>query len=134
MDYRGAAQVIAAHEQPSDGIAFQVSDQNHYQVDTSVPYYLRGKPMPKPVFQARSQAQSGTLQPVECASQARCRAGLAGTRRLWVVYVNHLVQGSYRNPLLAVTADEAAALRTAGYRIAALYPKDGITVALLVTS
>ena len=134
VDYRGAAQVIAAHEQPSDGIAFQVSDQNHYQVDTSVAYYLRGKPMPKPVFQARSQAQSGTLQPVECASQARCRAGLAGTRRLWVVYVNHLVQGSYRNPLLAVTADEAAALRTAGYRIAALYPKDGITVALLVTS
>jgi mannosyltransferase len=134
VDYRGAAQVIAAHEQPSDGIAFQVSDQNHYQVDTSVAYYLRGKPMPKPVFQARSQAQSGTLQPVECASQARCRAGLAGTRRLWVVYVNHLVQGSYRNPLLAVTADEAAALRTAGYRIAALYPKDGITVALLVMS
>ena len=51
-----------------------------------------------------------------------------------MVYVNHLVQGSYRNPLLAVTAEEAAALRTAGYRIAALYPKDGITVALLVTS
>jgi mannosyltransferase len=133
VDYRAAAQVIAAHEQPADGIVFQVSDDNHYQVDTGVAYYLRGKPMPKPVLQGSSPAQAGTLQPVECASQARCLADLAGTSRLWVVYVNHLVQ-SYRNPLLAVTADEAAALRTAGYRIAALYPEDGITVALLVTS
>lgn len=129
VDYPGAAAVIAAHQLPGDGIVFQVSDHNHYQVDTSVGYYLRGKPEPRPVFQARTQAQAGGLQPVQCAQPARC---LAGTPRLWVVYVNHLVEGSYLNPLAGIPADEAAVLRQAGYRTQTLYKLDGITVALLV--
>jgi mannosyltransferase len=130
-DYQGAAAVIAAHQRPGDGIVFQVSDQNHYQVDTAVAYYLSGKPMPRPVFQAKTPAQAATLQPVECADPARCLA-LAGTPRLWVVYVNHLVAGSYLDPFSAIPADEAAVLRAARYQVQARYEEDGITVALLV--
>lgn len=130
VDYPGASAVIAAHERPGDGIVFQVSDHNHYQVDTSVGYYLRGKPMPDPVFQAKTQAQAGSLQPVGCADPARC---LAGTPRLWVVYVNHLVQGSSQDPFLAIPPDEAAVLRAAGYRTQARYQEEGITVALMVS-
>jgi len=129
VDYTAAAAVIAANQRPGDGIVFQVADHNHYQVDSSVAYYLRGKPQPKPVFQAKTQAQAGRLQPTLCAQAASC---LSGTPRLWVVYVNHLPQGTYRNPFAAIPADEATVLRQAGYRTQALYKKDGITVALLV--
>jgi mannosyltransferase len=130
-DYQGAAEVIAAYERPGDGIVFQVSDKNHYQVNTSVAYYLRGKPVPRPVFQARTPAQAGSLQPVECTRPARC---MTGTPRLWVVYVNHLVSGSYTDPLSAIPPDEAAVLRAARYQTRNLYTEDGITVALMVPS
>src|SRR5450756_645339 len=128
VDYQGAAEVIAAHERRGDGIVYQVSDHNHYQVDTSVAYYLRVKAKSTPVFQAKTQAQAGTLQPVECDGPARC---LAGTHRLWVVYVNHLVLGSYLDPFLAMPPAEAAVLRERGYHVRALYKEDGITVALM---
>jgi mannosyltransferase len=129
VDYPGAAAVIAAHQRPGDGIVFQISNRNHYQVDTSVAYYLRGKPQPKPVFQAKTQAEAGRLQPVECARPASC---LSGTPRLWVVWINKLPQGTYLTPLAAIPSSEAAVLRQAGYRTQALYKLDGITVALLV--
>jgi mannosyltransferase len=129
VDYPGAVAVIAAHQRPGDGIVFQVSNHNHYQVDTSVAYYLRGKPQPRPVFQAKTQAQAGRLQPVECADPASC---LSGTPRLWVVWINKLPQGTFRTPFAAIPSDEAAALRQAGYRTQALYKLEGITVALLV--
>lgn len=130
VDYPAAAAVIAARERPGDGIVFQVGDDNHYEVDASIAYYLRGKPMPRPVFQAKTPAQAGSLQPVECSDPARC---LAGTPRLWVVYVNRLPQGTYRSPFAAIPADEAAVLRAARYRTQALYREAGITVALLVS-
>ena len=129
VDYPAAAAVIAANQRPGDGIVFQVNDHNHYQVDSSVAYYLRGKPQPKPVFQAKTQAQAARLQPGLCARPASC---LSGTPRLWVVYVNWLPQGTYRDPFAAIPADEATVLRQAGYRIQALYKETGITVALLV--
>jgi mannosyltransferase len=130
VDYQGAAEVIAARERPGDGIVFQISDHNHYQVDTSVAYYLGGKPMPRPVFQAETPAQAGSLQPVECQQPARC---FAGTPRLWLVYVDHLVVGSSLNPFLAIPPDEAAVLHNAGYRISARYQEDGISVVLMVS-
>jgi mannosyltransferase len=129
VDYVAAAAVIAAKQRPGDGIVFQVNDFNHYQVDTSVAYFLRGKPQPKPVFQAKTQAQAGRLQPGLCDQPASC---LSGTPRLWVVYVNWLPQGTYRDPFAAIPADEAAVLRQAGYRTQAQYKENGITVALLV--
>ena len=129
VDYAGAANVLAGRQRPGDGIVYQVSDDNHYQVDMSVAYYLRGKPIPRPVFQSKTPAQANSLQPVECAQPASC---LTGTPRLWVVYVNHLVNaGSIRDPFAAIPPDEAAVLHAAGYQTQDLYAKDGITVALL---
>ena len=77
VDYQAAAAVIAANERPGDGIVYQVSDSNHYQVDTSIAYYLRGKPMPTPVFQAQTQVQANSLQPVECTDPSACIIGNA---------------------------------------------------------
>jgi mannosyltransferase len=131
VDYAGAANVLAQHQQPGDGIVYQVSDDNHYQVNMSVAYYLRGKPMPRPVFQSKTPAQADSLQPVECAKPANC---LTGTPRLWVVYVNHLVSGNVRDPFAAIPPDEAAALKADGYQTRELFAKDGITVALLTAT
>jgi mannosyltransferase len=131
-DYLGAANVIAAHERPGDGIVFQVSDDNHWMVDNGVDYYLRleRRPIPKDVFLAKTPAQAGGLQPVECAHPAQC---LRGEPRLWLVYVNHLVpKGRYRDPYAAIGPGRAAVLRARQYTTQRLYEQDGITVALLV--
>jgi mannosyltransferase len=127
IDYVGAVGVIAAHQRPGDGIVYQVGDQDRYQIDTSVDYYLRGK-APRPVFQTKTQAQADNLQPDLCADPARC---LQGTPRIWVVFVNRLPDGTYKDPFTAIPAKEAAVLRAAGYQTQDLYREDGITVALL---
>jgi mannosyltransferase len=131
-DYAGAANVIAANELPGDGIVFQVSDHNHWMVDNGVDYYLRleHRPIPVDVFLAKTPAQAGGLQPVECADPARC---LRGEPRLWLVYVNHLVPGGrYRDPYAAIGPGQAAVLRARHYVTARRYEEDGITVALML--
>ncbi len=125
VDYKAAAEVIEAYAKPGDVIAYEVDDQNHYQVDTALDYYLRGKKnMPAPVFQAETQVQSGTLQPVQCVDPAAC---LSGTPRIWVVYVDHLDS----NPYSAIPWNEAALLGILGYQTQVQYQENGITVALL---
>jgi mannosyltransferase len=131
-DYVAAANVIAAHERPADGIVFQVSDANHWMVDNGVDYYLRleGRPVPPAQFQAKTAAQAGSFQPVECADLAQC---LPGEPRLWLVYVNHLVaNGRYRDPYAAIGPGRVAVLRARHYAIAHIYEEDGITVVLLL--
>lgn len=130
VDYPAAAAVIAAHERPGDGIIYQDGDDNHYQVDTAIAYYLRGKPIPDAVFQAESPAQADTLQPVDCADPSRC---LSGTPRLWVVYVDRLTPDP-SNPLSAIPGPEASYLALLGYQTAARYQEDGITVGLLTVT
>ena len=84
VDYKAAAAVIAANERPGDAIAFQTSDENHYQVDTAMEYYL-GSKLPTPVFQAQTQVQANSLQPIECVDPSRLHNGdaayLGGLRR-----------------------------------------------------
>jgi mannosyltransferase len=132
VDYVGAANVIAAHSKPGDGIIFQVSDDNHWMVDNGVEYYLRleHQPTPPVVFQAKTQAQADGFQPVECADPAQC---LHGTPRLWLVYINHLVRnGRYRDPYAAIAPGRAAVLQARHYTISRVYEADGITLALLL--
>lgn len=129
IDYTGAAGVIAADERPGDGIVYQVSDENRYEIDMAIAYYLRGKPAPRPVFQVGTPVRADSLKPVETADPRRA---LAGFPRLWVVFVNRLPEGTYTDPFKAIPEDEAAALRAAGYTTRSLYKKAGITVALLV--
>jgi mannosyltransferase len=124
VDYQAAAAVIEAHARPGDGIIFQTSDENHYQVDTSIAYYLRGKFTPTPVFQAQTQVESNSLQPVECGDPTEC---ITGTPRIWVVFVDHLAA----DPFSALTYSQAALLETLGYQTQTLYQENGMTVALL---
>jgi mannosyltransferase len=125
VDYQAAAAVIAANAKPGDDIIYQDSDQNHYQVDTAMNYYLRGKPnMPKPVFQAYSQVQTNSLQPIDCNDPSMCLTGLP---RVWVVYVPHLAG----DPFTAMTWAENSYLSVKGYQAATFYYGNGITVALL---
>jgi len=124
VDYQAAATVVAANARPGDGIVYQVSDQNHYQVDTSIAYYLRGKSIPTPVFQAQSQVQANNLQPVECIDPSAC---ITGTPRIWVVYVNHLAP----DPFSALTYPQESFLQTLGYLTQRSWQENGITVALL---
>jgi mannosyltransferase len=96
-------------------------------VDTALDYSLRGKKdMPAAVFQAESQVQSNSLQPVQCVDPAAC---ITGTPRIWVVYVDHLAS----DPFSAVPWNEAALLGILGYQAQAQYQENGITVALLTT-
>jgi mannosyltransferase len=127
VDYRAAAAVIAADQRHGDGIIYQVSDANHYQVDTAIAYYLRGQPMPKAVFQAETPIQADALQPVECVAPSSC---LVGTPRLWVVYVDRLARNP-RDPLSGMPWIDGPYLTRLGYKTQALYQEDGITVALL---
>jgi mannosyltransferase len=127
VDYRAAAAVIAANQRPGDGIVYQVDDQNHYEVDAAIGYYLRGRPIPKAVFQAETPAQADALQPVECASPSTC---LTGTPRIWLVYVDRLTRNA-SNPFTAIPGNEESYLESRGYLTQTLYQEDGITVALL---
>jgi mannosyltransferase len=124
VDYKAAAAVIAANARPGDGIIYQTSDSNHYQVDTSIAYYLRGKFTPTPVFQAQSQVESNSLQPLECGDPSQC---IQGTPRIWVVFVDHLAP----DPFSALTYSQRAWLDLNGYQTQTLYQENGMTVALL---
>ena len=123
VDYQAAAAVIKANARPGDGIVYEVGDQNHYQIDTSIAYYLRGS-APAPVFQAQSQVEANNLQPVECVDPSAC---ITGTPRIWVVYVNHLAP----DPFSALPYPEEAFLQTLGYLAQTTWSENGITVALL---
>jgi mannosyltransferase len=129
VDYQAAAAVIAANERPGDGIVYETGDQNHYQVDTAMAYYLRGK-LPTAVFQAQTQVEANSLQPNDCQDPAPC---ITGTPRLWVVYVNHLAPDPFS--ALPTTGpynvSEGGYLQTLGYQVQTTWQENGITVALL---
>ena len=124
VDYQAAAAVLEANQRPGDTIAYEVDDQNHYQVDTSIAYYLQGKPVPAPVFQTQTPVQANSLQPTECIDPSVC---ISGTPRIWVVYVDHLDA----DPFSALPSSEAGLLETLGYQVQTQYQENGITVALL---
>jgi mannosyltransferase len=92
-------------------------------VDTAMNYYLRDK-LPMPVFQAQTQDQSNSLQPVECIDPSAC---ITGTPRLWVVFVDHLAP----DPFSALPYPEEAYLQLLGYQTQSLWQENGATVALL---
>jgi mannosyltransferase len=129
VDYKAAAAVIAANERPGDGIVFQISDQNHYQVDTAMTYYL-GSKLPTPVFQAQTQVQANSLEPTPCVDPSSC---ITGTPRLWVVYVDHLAPDPFTALPSTGTGNpsEGSYLKTFGYQVQTEWQENGITVALL---
>ena len=125
-DYQGAAAIVKANARPGDTIAYEVGDLNHYQVDTSIAYYL-GSSAPTPVFQAQTQVQSNSLQPVECIDPSAC---IKGTPRVWVVFVDHLAP----DPFSALPTPAGDFLQTLGYQVQTTWQVNGITVDLLTVS
>jgi mannosyltransferase len=132
VGYAEAADILAVRERPGDGVAYQVSDGDRWQVDTSVSYYLRHRRAPRTVFQELSAERAGLLSPVECAHPSKC---LFGARRVWVVYIQHLVRGGRGGtPFQALLPAQTAVLHAAGYTVRRAYSAEGITVDLLVRS
>ena len=128
-DYQAAAAVVAANERPGDGIVYQTSDENHYQVDTAMKYYLRGK-LPMAVFQAQTQVETNSLQPADCQDPSPC---IKGTPRLWVVFVDHLAPDPF-TALPTVGPDNESVggyLQILGYQVKSEWQENGVTVALL---
>jgi mannosyltransferase len=129
VDYQAAAAVIAANERPGDGIVYQTSDENHYQVDTAMSYYLRGK-LPMAVFQAQTQVETNSLQPADCQDPSVC---IKGTPRLWVVFVDHLAPDPF-SAMPTVGPDNVSVGNYAqilGYQVKSTWQENGATVALL---
>jgi len=133
VDYQAAAAVVAANERPGDVIAYQTGDENHYQVDTAMAYYL-GSKLPPAIFQAQSQVEANSLQPNECEDPSSC---ITGTPRVWVVYVDHLAADPFSALPTAtetagpVTVSEGDLLQTLGYQVQKTWQENGITVDLL---
>ncbi|MFJ1542795.1 glycosyltransferase family 39 protein [Micromonospora chalcea] len=121
VDYAGAAQVIRAEQRPGDAIVYSPRDGWLFP-DLGMAYHL-GSRLPRDVLVVRDQRQDASLWAVECDDPARC---LAGVDRVWLV-----VTGRRADPLAAVPGAKGDALR-AGYTVRQVWPRPGITVALLV--
>ncbi|MFG2080661.1 glycosyltransferase family 39 protein [Micromonospora tulbaghiae] len=121
VDYAGAAGVIGAGQRPGDTIVYAPRDGWLFP-DLGMAYHL-GSRLPRDVLVVRDQRQGASLWAVECDDPARC---LAGVDRVWLV-----VTGRRADPLAAVPGAKGDALR-AGYTVRQVWPRPGITVALLV--
>ncbi|MFF0657119.1 glycosyltransferase family 39 protein [Micromonospora tulbaghiae] len=121
VDYAGAAAIIRAEQRPGDAIVYSPRDGWLFP-DLGMAYHL-GSRLPRDVLVVRDQRQDASLWAVECDDPARC---LAGVDRVWLV-----VTGRRADPLAAVPGAKGDALR-AGYTVRRVWPRPGITVALLV--
>ncbi|WP_329014254.1 glycosyltransferase family 39 protein [Micromonospora rifamycinica] len=129
VDYRGAAAVIAAGQRPGDAVVYAPRDGWLF-LDLGVDYHLArtaGDPAggvhPRDVLVTEGRRERADLWVGECARPAEC---LAGVDRVWLV-----VAGRRDDPLAAVPGARGEALR-AGFAVAQVRPRPGVTVALLV--
>ncbi|MFE9688265.1 glycosyltransferase family 39 protein [Micromonospora sp. NPDC005806] len=120
VDYRGAARVIAEHEQPGDAIVFSPRHSWRF-LDLGIAYHL-GSRQPRDVLLVRDQRQRADFWASECDRPAEC---LAGVERVWLV-----VSGRPADPLAAVPGAKGQALRDT-FTVQQVTPPPGITVALL---
>ncbi|MFY1657389.1 glycosyltransferase family 39 protein [Micromonospora sp. WMMD1274] len=121
VDYAGAAGIIGAEQRPGDAIVYSPRDGWLFP-DLGMAYHLESR-LPRDVLVVRDQRQDASLWAVECDDPARC---LAGVDRVWLV-----VTGRRADPPAAVPGAKGDALR-AGYTVRQVWPRPGITVALLV--
>ncbi|MFE9656032.1 glycosyltransferase family 39 protein [Micromonospora sp. NPDC006431] len=120
VDYRGAARIIAEHQQPGDAIVYSPRESWLF-LDLGMAYHL-GARRPRDVLVVRDQRQRADLWASECDRPAEC---LAGVERLWLV-----VSGRRADPLAAVPGEKGSALRD-DFAVQQIWPRPGITVALL---
>lgn len=120
VDYRGAARIVAAGQQPGDAVVVHPRDGWLF-LDLGLAYHLGGA-RPRDVLVVRDQRQRADLWATECARPAEC---LAGVRRVWLV-----VAGRRPDPVTAVPGAKGDALR-AGFTVGQVWQRPGVTVALL---
>ncbi|MCO1598497.1 glycosyltransferase family 39 protein [Micromonospora sp. RHAY321] len=122
VDYAGAARVIADGQRPGDVVVY--SPRNSWLfLDLGVGYHLADQP--RDVLVTEDEVRRGDLWAAECQRPAQC---LAGTPRVWLV-----VAGRHADPVATVTGAKGEALR-AGFGVARVWQRSGLTVALLTSS
>ncbi|MEW2375380.1 glycosyltransferase family 39 protein [Micromonospora sp. NPDC047812] len=120
VDYRGAARIVADGQRPGDAVVYSPR-QSWLFLDLGLAYHL-GDRRPRDVLVTEDQARRGDLWAAECPHPAGC---LAGAERVWLV-----VAGRRDDPLAAVAGAKGDALR-ADYTVVRVWPRPGLTVALL---
>ncbi|WP_247685078.1 glycosyltransferase family 39 protein [Micromonospora sp. C31] len=120
VDYRGAARIVADGQRPGDAVVFSPR-RSWLFLDLGLAYHL-GDRRPPDVLVTDDQARRGDLWAAECARPAEC---LAGAQRVWLV-----VAGRRDDPLAAVAGAKGDALR-ANFIVERVWPRSGLTVALL---
>ncbi|WP_432955451.1 glycosyltransferase family 39 protein [Micromonospora haikouensis] len=121
VDYRGAARVVDAGRRPGDVIVFSPRDGWLF-TDLGIGYHL-GDRQPRDALAVRGRDARGDYWADECLDPAAC---LAGARRVWLV-----VAGRRTDPVAAVPGAKGAALRDGGFAVERVWPRPGLTVALL---
>ncbi|MEU8332604.1 glycosyltransferase family 39 protein [Micromonospora sp. NPDC048839] len=121
VDYAGAARVIADGQRPGDAIVYSPR-QSWLFLDLGIEYHLDDPP--RDVLVTEDEVRRGDLWAAECPQPAQC---LAGTTRVWLV-----LSGRQAEPLAAVTGAKGDALR-ADFTVAQVWPRPGLTVALLTS-
>ena len=120
VDYRGAAQIIAAGQRPGDAVVYHPRDSWLF-LDLGLRYHLREQ-TPRDALLAEGQQRRGDLWAAECDHPTDC---LADVHRVWLV-----VAGRREGTLGAVPGAKGDALRAA-YSEERTWSRPGLTVALL---
>ncbi|PZG05673.1 hypothetical protein C1I95_32540 [Micromonospora craterilacus] len=123
VDYQGVARIVADGQRPGDAVVYSPRDSWLF-LDLGLRYQLGGQ-VPRDVLAAEDQDRRGDLWAVECGRPAEC---LAGADRVWLV-----VAGRRADPLAAVPGAKGDALR-AGFTVTQVWPRPGLTLALLSRS
>ncbi|MBM0279141.1 NAD-binding protein [Micromonospora sp. STR1s_6] len=121
VDYAGAARVIADGQHPGDAVVYSPRHSWLF-LDLGIEYHLDDPP--RDVLVTEDEVRRGDLWAAECPQPAQC---LAGTTRVWLV-----VSGRRAEPLAAVPGAKGDALR-AGFTVAQVWQRPGLTVALLTS-
>ncbi|MGC4809858.1 glycosyltransferase family 39 protein [Micromonospora sp. DT228] len=121
VDYAGAARVIADGQRPGDAVVYSPR-QSWLFLDLGIEYHLDDPP--RDVLVTEDEVRRGDLWAAECPQPTQC---LAGTTRVWLV-----IAGRHAEPLAAVTGVKGDALR-ADFTVAQVWPRPGLTVALLTS-
>ena len=117
-DYRGIAAIVQRHQEPGDGMVFEVRSR---AMRAGMEYYLRRQPtFPRDLLQSGSAADAGALRADEYPDAA---ARVAGVRRVWL-----FVGGQRKDPATGYPA--LRRLLRERYERIGIWPVGNGTVAL----